>query len=477
MSGKRKCIISAVFFVPVFLSATVILTSQGSGPAQPKGPGVALARTVHDCWGFSTTRINPDRYVLTSMKSYQSPPLLYDIYDNKFIPFPPIETIPGIPVAQELPSGKDSQYRKSELILAGEYWRWQHTSLVYYDPNRGKAGLLLRKRSIRKNIAGSPSCPLCQGPTSLVPKYHRYLCSSCRKYVPESNYTVESTDTYYADMDLATGRVVAMHELVHPGLNADDQEGIEAIGVVPSGKDFYYSNRVFFYKKERSSGHIMLYRLNIPSGSVDLTMEILAPVRRKAEAPATYSIRSHPSADFSHIVFWEYDEAVDRPPAKGYLTSPPAQAWIVDTAAREYFTAGSPLTAYGQAFDRDGKYLVLGSNQTGYIHRYDLMSKKEDMKVRGGATMYAMVLSSGSKYLYVFTKHSVEIRAWPSLKAVSQVPLQKIIPGVTVLLSAEQTFATNDGRYALIGVLKKSNNGPWWSSDRQDGFNLLVLGD
>lgn len=465
----------AIVMGSLLLAATLI--AQGTGPAQPKGPAISLSRTLHDCWGFSETKIHPNRYVLTSMKDYVSPPQVYDIYADTFIPFPKIDAMPGLPAAPERPKGKDSQYKKSEMILKGDYWYWQHKEVVYFDQEKGKAGIVMEKEEIAVTKGVPPSCSLCKGPTALVPQYSRYLCNSCKQYVKESDYTAERETNYYAVVDTAAWRVTALHELKHEGYNADDQTGINPIGIDPSGTKFYYSNNIYFYKNEKSSGHLLLYRLDIPSGQVDLTMEVPVTVREKGNAPLTYSMHSMASADFRKIVFWEYDEASGIGSGKGFLSNPPAQVYVLDTASRDYFAAECPVTAYGQMVDRENKYLLLGSNQTGYIHRYNLALKKEEGKFKAGTTMYKMILSSGSKYLYVFNKKSVEVRSWPSMNALSTIPLSKIVPGVTVLLVSETVHATDDGKYAVFGLLKKAPNGPWWSSDKQDGFHLLSLGD
>ncbi len=467
--------------IPAALSilfiAGAVLNGQGSGPSQPKGAAVSVVRTLHDCNNFKETKIHPNRYILTSMKKYQSSPFIYDIYEDRFITLPGIESLSGIPSAPELPTGRERAYKKSELVIKNQYFQWRHSYLVHYSPEKGKAGFVLWKESINKTIPGAPSCPECRVPTRLVEKYHRYLCDTCRKYVNESVYTAEASTQYYAVMDLSDNRITAMHELPRDRFFSDDQDGIESIGVDPSGTSFYYSNRIFFYKSSKTSGHIVLYRLDIPSGKADMVADIKVPVRFTESASSVYSVKCLPSADFSRIAFWEHDEAVDGAATKGSLSDPGAMVWIVDTASGQHFSAGAPLTAYGQLFDRENGVFLLGSNQTGYIHRYSMEKKSEDMKVQAEKTMYKMVLSSGSKHLYVFNKRAVEVRSWPSLKLASRIPLSKIFPGVTILLASEQVYSSDDGRYAAMGILKKAPNGPWWSSVIDDGFNLMALGD
>ncbi len=466
-------------YMRAFLCITIVVFASFmvpvTGLTDAAAPAVRLVRTVEGLKGFRETRVHPTRYVLSSSAGFPVTPAIYDIQASAVIPFPSIKSLDGLPQEPVLPGGKEHAYRKSSLILKGEYFSWSGAELVYYDGEKGKAGIFLEKHASIKTLQAEPKCPQCGGNTALVEQYGRYLCKSCRKYVPEDSYLKNVSIPHYAEVDLKGPSVKRLHEMKHEGFAPGEQEGVIPLGVDPSGRYLYYCNRIYFYRQEKTTGHILLYRASTSSGAVDWKYEIAVPVRVKGKAPLTYSMNYMASDDMSRILFWEYDEAGDG--GRGQLANPPAQAYVVNTTTRSHFTVPGLLTCYGQAFDRDGKYLVMGSNQTGELVRVDLAKKAIDLRVIGARSLFKLVVSPRQRHLYAFNKSSIEVRRWPDLALEKTLPFGSVIPGVRVLLASESMYATADGRFAVIGVLKKSANGPWFSSDLNAGFHLLSIED
>lgn len=466
---------------PVLFTAALVISIVLLGaavaekpPASLSGPAVKILKTVGGVYHFEPRIIHPYRYVLsTSTVNPYPPPIVYDIYAQKLIPMPSLRALPGLALPPKVPRTSNRRMEIRKLKLAGKYWEWDDAELVYYNPEKGVAGAVLVKEETKKTIAGNPPCPQCNGITEFVEKYRRYYCYRCRKYVEEKDYLKDIKTTLYVNLDLKTGRVTWTAPLGH--------DWFTSIGVDPTGKYFYFSETINFYKREKTPKQLVFYRLNLETKSVDWRYSIPLHVRHKDHAASTYSITPFPSPDFSRMVFFEYDheEYYDEGGKRvwrGYLSNPPAQAYVVDISAREHFSVSIPVTSYGYLIDRDNRYLIFGSNQKGTIHRIDLSKRKEDLTVRSKKSILQLILSASSRYLYVFNKYSVEVRTWPSLKLVKKIPLSKIFPGIQKMLTAEQMYATQDGKFAVIGVLKKKGT-QWASSDRGAGFHLLLIGD
>ncbi|MCP4130887.1 MAG: hypothetical protein GY754_07880 [bacterium] len=459
------------------ISLIFIVILAGAIPVQTQAkPGIKIIKTVHGCKRFLKERVHPNRYIVSTSQSRPYSPVIYDIQKNKTISLPSIDKIPGLPVAIKIPRGSRNRYKRNGLTLAGKNWRWYDKKIVYYNEEKGVAGIFLDQKKKRKIVQGNPPCP--DGSSSrLVAKYNMYLCDSTRKYVKEKVYIGSVHVQYYAELDLKSRQIRSMTPLERNWNDPNEQEGVQPIGVDPEGKYFYYFNKVFFYKKKQTPGHILLHRFNIEEKKVDWKYTVPVPVRYKGKTAPTYGISAMFSDDFSKIFFREYDQGMDYKPSVGWLKNPTARGYIVDTLKKSHITIGIPVTAYGQCFDRENKYLIVGSNQTGNLHRYDLATGKETRKIKSMKSIFKIILSPNSRYLYIFTKYGVEVRSWPTLKKVRTIPLRKIFPGITKLLVGETINVTADGKFAVIGILKKGKRGPWASSDRDDGFYLLSIGD
>ncbi len=481
-SARKQTILIASILIPLITAfpsqRSTITAEKKSSTKQIKtlrGPNVKILKTIHGCRRFKITRIHPNRYILsTSLINPFPPPIIYDIYEERLIKLKSLRGIAGLPVPPNIPFTKENRAEISRLKLTGRYWQWRSDELVYYNPEKKTAGILLVKSETVKTVQGNPHCSRCNQPTKLIEKYQRYYCYKCRKYVEEKEYLKEVKTYIYANMDPTSGRVTWMASLGH--------KWISSIGVDPGGNYFYFADTINFYKRDKTPDRFGLYRLNLKTRRVDWKYIIPISIRYKKSSASTYAINIFSAPDLSKIVFWEYDheERYDEGGKRvwrGYLSNPSAQAYVVDVASRKHFSIAIPVTPYGHLIDRDNRYIVLGSNQKGTLHRINLKSRKEDLRIRSTKGIFKLILSASSRYLYVFTKRSVEVRRWPSLKMVRRLPLSKVFPGIKKLLVSENVYSTQDGRFAAIGILKKGQSGPWAASDHDDGFHLLMIGD
>ncbi|HDP81276.1 MAG TPA: hypothetical protein ENN21_10590 [Spirochaetes bacterium] len=435
---------------------------------------ISLLRTVTGVREFKNFQINPDRYVLSQMPERPWAPVIYDIAEDKKLQLPEISSMEGIPREPALPLGKERRYKMSELILKGEYFRWQAKQVVSFD---GKtAGIMLVKEAVKKTTDGPPACPKCGNSARLLEQYHRYYCDACRSYVDEKDYTATFYEPLFAAYDLASGLVSWTAPLEIDLSNPMEQGGIEPLGYDHEGGYFYYSNRVFMYKNPRSSGQILIYRFNVNSRRVDWKYRVEAPVRHKGKTAGSYSMHYFASHDMKTIVFWEYDESYGVGTAKGWLNDPPARGYIVNTAARSHKEIPVMVTPYGHTVSRDNAYVAMGSNQLGSVELFESSSGKLVKKVNAGKAIYHIQQSPDGKKLYVFNRYAVEVYSFPDLKKIKTLPLTAVFPGITKLLVSEKVLSLDEGRHFVMGVMKKTSSGHW-SSDLEGGFQVYRVGD
>lgn len=465
---NNKTIRSRGMITAALCAACLLLAGTGvriaaQGVQKAAGPDVKIARTVHDCRSFREALIHADRYILSSAKTNPFPPAaVYDIRtgETRIIDLRRLRGMPQPPQA----TGLDI----TRLKLAGSYWSIHSIDITHYDAEKNTAHVCMIKDEIKRTVPGNPRCAVCGGGTRLVEKYQRYLCDACRKYVDEKDYLSSVYALHYAEIDPAAGEVRWIVPVA--------EGSFFLLGADPAGRYFYFFDSVYFYDREKTAGDFRIYRFNTSSRSLDWRYTVNAPVREKSVA-RDYYIKAFASPDYSRLVFWEYEGGYDPDTKKGSLQNPPAQAFVVDVAAESHFSVPIPSTPYAGMIDRDNRYMLLGSNQFGTLHRIDLAARREDITMNGTRGMFHCALSPSGRNLFIFTKTGVEVRAWPGLRLVKTIPLSRIFPGVQVLLVSEQMVVTTDGRHAVIGVLKKASNGPWYSSDQDGGFHLLVLSD
>ncbi len=473
MRKKYGCIITAIIL-------TAGLTLRGSGVegksrVKINGPSVKIVKTVHGVNRFEKNIIHRERYILSRSLTRPFAPVIYDIKSDKLITLPPVEKLRGLPPEPEIQRGKGYRERRLKLIMEKRFWKWSTKKIVSFDPEKGRAGIYLEKEGTVKAVSGNPPCSGSREESKFIEKYQRYYCYGTRKYVDTKEYLKDYSIPYFAVLDLKSSRVTKLTQLSTEGFAGNEQDGIHPLGVTDDGRYFYYSNRVFFYRLKKTTGQILLYKFDIDKGKNVWNYRIKVPVRSKGNTAGAYSINYYASPDLSRIVFWEYDER--KSGSSGWLSNPPARAYVVNTEERSHFSINAPLTPYGHIIDWNNNYLLMGSNQTGIIHRIDLKKKREDRKIKSAKSMFFMALSSGSPYLYIFTKYNVEVRNWPEMKLVKSIPLSGIFPGINKLLVSEGMITLNRGKLAVIGVLKVKRDGPWASSDLDDGFHILKLGD
>ena len=470
-NGKTAAGIAAATIIIVYLLFPSTVPAQGTGPT------VKIAATVRNCSQFEEIQVHPSRYVLSKAQASPFNPVIYDIETRRLISLPALDTLPGLPrPAKITATGSNAAYERSRLTLQGNYWSWSDKKVVFFDAASGRAGIYLSQFKPVKFVSGAPLCRSCGGASRYIEQYGRYYCDACRKYVDEKDYIRNTYVSFYGEMDPASGRLLWITELERDWKAPGEAEGIRVIGVDPGGNHLYYCNNIYFYNSTRTTGHIIVHRFNIASRSVDWKYEIKIPVREKEKAPS-YAVNPVHSPDFRHIYFWEYDEGWPEHPAKGYLSNPGPTGWVVDTAARSHFSFPVPVTPYGSAFSRDGKYLVIGSNQTGAIHKISLEKKVEAQRVQASGAIFKFIFTPASRYLLSFTKTGAEVFTWPELKKMKTIPMGSIIPGVQQLLVSEPMYGSADGKYGVLSILEKADNGPWWSGKRDDGFYLMEIGD
>lgn len=463
--------------ISLLITGIALSPAMGPAPTAQTLPALKLSKIVHSCKQFQAVHLHPARYIATNSKELPWPPAVYDIETGALVQFPVLDKLPGLPQPPPVKAtGQQAGYERNRLKVRGDYWTWNEKRLVRYDPARGTAGLFLSQDRTVKIIDGAPACSSCRGVTEFIEQYGRYYCRACRKYVDEKDYLRDTVVSYYAELDLASRTVTWLKELERAWGDAE-LSGVRVIGCDPAGKYFYYSNHNYFYKRDRTTGRLYLNRFNIAAKKVDWQYTVPVPVRTKDAAAGTYDINVEPAPDFSRFLFWEYDEAWAETPGAGFLKKPGPLGFVVNVEDRNHFSIAIPVTPYGIAFNREGTHLVIGSNQTGGIHRISLAKKIEEGRTQAAPTIAKMLFTPKSKYLISINKRTIEVFAWPAMTKVQSLTWGQVIPGVKELLTAEQMHVMGDGRHAVIGALKPSGNGPWYSADLNDGFTLLQVNE
>lgn len=416
-------------------------------------PGLRIKKTVHHCRQFEDILVHPTGYIVTKATNYGQGPVLYSIAEDRLIPYPPLGTISGVP---EVPDAKPGTDYYKQLKREGRLWSWGYNSrFLSYDPDNNRAGILLEKNATLLTLEGNPPCKGCGGESVLIDKYQRYYCYSCKKYVDEKDYLQDSTVYVYAEVSLNPLKVRSIREL--------PLKDFRFLTITPDGKYLYFSNQLFFYGDVTRVDKISLVRYNTALGKFDWQHSFEVVPRRKSDELFSHSISVEVSPDGKKLVFIEYDE--------GMLHNPGPQAYFLDVEKKTVAVSSVPPTAYGRVFDREGRWLFLGSNQKGTLHRFNLETGAEELKVQASKTTFHFVLSPRSQYLMVFNKKNLEVRKYPGLELVKTYPLSTLFKGVNQLLVSETMLTTLDGRHSVIGILKTDSQ--WASSDLEDGFYLL----
>jgi hypothetical protein len=104
--------------------------------------------------------------------------------------------------------------------------------------------------------------------------------------------------------------------------------------------------------------------------------------------------------------------------------NPPAQVLVVDIPSKTVDAYPSLLTAYGQVFSPDNRYLVLGSNELGQMIRIDLEKKKIDLKGPGHKMVDVYIPTPSGKSFLVFSNTKLTSPKTVEVRRVSDLKLQ-----------------------------------------------------
>jgi hypothetical protein len=252
------------------------------------------------------------------------------------------------------------------------------SELLAYDPARGRAGLLDRR------------------------------------------WTGDNQAITFVHWDLNANRTDWSEPIAH----TTARQQFQSIGMDPAANAYY------FLVEEHASRKLdhgvqgtraVLRRFNLTERRVDWETALTLPGR---QSPLIGAIDVAVSPDYRTILVKEYSE-----PGYGKV-SPPPQAWAVDVASKAVKTLTIPMTPYGTAFDRTGRYMVIGSNVEATLTRYDLKTGKRDLIVGSLPRIHQLALSADNRSLHVFAKgREMEIRAWPSLRLMRKVPAANLVKG------------------------------------------------
>jgi hypothetical protein len=202
----------------------------------------------------------------------------------------------------------------------------------------------------------------------------------------------------------------------------------------------------------------VLQRFDLASRTIDWTANVKLPGRVNH---LIGSLDVAASPDFKKLVVTEYSEP-------GYGKVSPPQAWVVDVSSSAVKALTIPMTPYGVAFDRQNRYLVIGSNAEAKLVRYNLATNKADMVVGTVGRVQTLALSSDNKQLYVFTKgRTMEVRDWPSLKVSKTMVAGTVIAGQTHF-NGEGIAVLPDGKHAVM----RKTEAPYGFTDEDEFFSL-----
>jgi hypothetical protein len=270
--------------------------------------------------------------------------------------------------------------------------------------------------------------------------------------------------THFAHWDLASGSI----DWTVPLQAEEDRHGRAAIGIDPTGHYFYFAETTFTHEpanpyEPAPMAAWTIRRLDVMTRTVDWSHTIPLPGRDQTKQALLGGLSVHSSPDFTRFAITEYCE-----PSHGKV-SPPPQAWVVDVPSSSHWAFEIPRLPYGVTFDRQNRFLVIGSHNEGKLFRYNLATRKRDMVVGSIPAIQRAFTSADNRTLYVLSRHQIEQRSWPDLKPLRAYVPQALAPGQS-FFEPEGLAIMPDGRSLVMNETDKQIG-----AATQTGFYLLSL--
>jgi len=224
------------------------------------------------------------------------------------------------------------------------------------------------------------------------------------------------------------------HRTIHP-LGFDALERYYYFAYAVNEEAAVFDNRALVYE---------ISRINLKNPKVERLLNLQLP--RRARQLSLSKVLFSPNGRL--LALAEHNEKVyerDSGPA-----IPPQQVYVIDVEKRTFETYPIPLSAYGNAFSPDSKFLFFGSHELGTIIRINLAEKKIDRRVRAAKTIHEFHMApSGKTFLvvmnmYLSKRKVVDVRSAETLKLVKSLPVKELFPGCEK--SSPGFTGTMDGR-------------------------------
>jgi hypothetical protein len=354
-----------------------------------------------------------------------------------------------------------------KLLNENRLWDLKGFTPVFFDRDKETVTVLIRTTHYRLKYEGSPRCPGSDEIPLFVKEYERWYCRSLHKFLGEEDYILEVNHAALYTFDLKDRRLLDKVPL--PETND------RFIGI--TGRRTVWQEPVYFYETITPEGRTRgRFRITIAGAGKDLQQfEIEASVRDKNILGFNgYSLRAEVTPDGRNVIAWEYDEL--KTPTAGFLANPQAEGFVISLETGRTLRVPIPVTAYGRYVDRMYNRLVIGSNQTGMLHGYDLDTGAQMTPVFSGVSMFLITTNPAKDKLLVFSNSGVAVHDRKTLKKLKTIPLKMIFPGTTMLLANEDYFLSDDGK-VLITPKMTTEDGYTFSDMKNGGFHVIEIKD
>lgn len=211
-----------------------------------------------------------------------------------------------------------------------------------------------------------------------------------------------------------------------------------------------------------------LFRLDLKTRAIEAITTLAFP-KRSQPLKLCQRFFSH---DGTKLVLVEYSDVGiqrDHPPA------PLQQAYVIDLQTKKIDTYPVPISTYGGAFSRDGKYLLFGSNELGQVLRIDLAAKKIDRTVQAAKLIHHFFPTPGGKSFLVVgdtmnnPNKAVEVRRVDDLSLVTSIPVRLLYPGNDGVRGSG--VASENGRFLILPMVDRDG----WPAGK--GFRIFEVPD